>query len=83
VKRYYEIYAYRTMPTQFAMIFADVTERKAAEDALRENIEELERLNHAMVGRELRMVELKKEVNKLCNREGEPQRYRVDFEKEE
>jgi two-component system CheB/CheR fusion protein len=57
----------------------DITERKLAEDALRASNEELERFNKATVGRELRMVELKKEVNELCGRAGEEPRYKLDF----
>ena len=44
--------------------------------------EELERFNRAMVGRELRMIELKQEVNALCAQAGQPPRYPLDFEKE-
>jgi two-component system CheB/CheR fusion protein len=58
----------------------DITERKLAEDALRASNKELERFNRATVGRELRMVELKKEVNELCARLGEQKRYPLDFE---
>jgi hypothetical protein len=39
--------------------------------------EELARFNRAMVGRELRMVELKKEVNEICRQAGQPPRYPV------
>jgi PAS domain S-box-containing protein len=53
----------------------DITERERAEAALRATNEELERFNRAMVGRELRMVELKQEVNRLCRRCGEAPRY--------
>jgi len=35
--------------------------------------------NRFMVGRELRMVELKKEINSLCARIGEPPRYSVGW----
>jgi PAS domain S-box-containing protein len=61
----------------------DIIEFARTEDALRTNNEELERLNRAMVGRELRMIELKKEINECCNREGQPPRYNLDFEKEQ
>ena len=47
-----------------AMI-ADITERKRAEDKLRGSLEALERHNRLMIGRELRVVELKQEVNQL------------------
>lgn len=37
---------------------------------------------HAMVGRELRMVELKQEVNDVCDLAGVAGRYALEFEKE-
>ena len=43
----------------------DITSRKVAEDKLRERTEELEQLNRFMIGRELRMIELKKELARL------------------
>ncbi len=66
-----------------ARIYAyDITERRRTEEALRANNEELERLNRAMVGRELRMIELKKEINQLCVKAGLQPPYNLDFEKE-
>lgn len=62
------------------LTFVDITERKAAEEQLRARNEELERFNHAAVGRELRMVELKKEINALLVRLGEPERYAAEFD---
>jgi PAS domain S-box-containing protein len=66
--------------------FRDVTDRKRAEDALRQHEmeltvrnEELTRFNAAATGRELRMIELKQEVNELCRRVGEPPRYGLQF----
>jgi PAS domain S-box-containing protein len=63
--------------------FIDITARKEAEQQLRENMDELTRFNNAMVSRESRMIELKKEVNTLCERLGESPRYPLDFGKEE
>lgn len=67
----------------------DITERKRAEEEiqrhaeeLRKSNEELERFNRAMVDRELRMIELKKQVNELYAKLGEPPRYETDFEEE-
>lgn len=67
----------------------DITERKQAEEALQQHIKEIEVLNDALtefnrasVGRELLMVELKKEVNDLCARAGQPTPYDLDFESE-
>lgn len=42
--------------------FKDITERKKREEELKNSKEELENINKFMVGRELRMVELKNEI---------------------
>ncbi|MBV9963029.1 MAG: PAS domain-containing protein [Parafilimonas sp.] len=63
--------------------FVDITQRKEAEQLLQQNMDELTRFNNAMVSRESRMIELKKEVNELCERLKEAPRYPLDFEKEE
>jgi hypothetical protein len=62
----------------------DVTERRRAEEALQQQAEELRvrndtltRFNRVAVGRELRMMELKREVNELCAKLGEPPRHRL------
>ena len=67
-------------------ISRDITERKRAEGALRlthaelrSRADELTRFNDAAVGRELRMIELKKEVNALRERLGESSRYPLEF----
>ena len=44
---------------------------------------DLERFNRAAVDRELRMIELKKQVNDLCARLGEPRAYEMEGEREE
>ena len=63
----------------------EVAERKQAEDTLRHHMAEyranndkLQRFNQAMVGRELRMIELKQDINELCRRLGEPPRHATD-----
>ncbi len=62
----------------------DVTERQRAEAAMRQQAEELRvrndrlnRFNQVAVGRELRMIELKREVNELCGKLGETPRHRI------
>lgn len=67
-------------------IAQDITDRKRAEiqlqrhsDELRRRNDELERFNRASIGRELRMVELKQEVNELALRLGEAAPYDVGF----
>lgn len=44
-------------------------------EELRRSNEQLQGFNNAMVGRELRMIELKKEIDALCLKFGEPERY--------
>lgn len=71
----------------------DITERKLAEAQLQQKIEELQRstnemqasndelsrFNRVATDRELRMIELKQEINDLCGRAGERPRYPLDF----
>jgi two-component system, chemotaxis family, CheB/CheR fusion protein len=73
----------------FTKIFRDTTEQKEAEEALHQahanlqtHSEELARFNRVAVGRETRMIELKKEINELCERHGEPAPYPLEFERE-
>jgi len=47
------------------------------EVALKQKIEELEKFNDLSVGRELKMVQLKKEVNELLLRLGEKEKYKI------
>jgi PAS domain S-box-containing protein len=65
----------------------DITERKHAEEATRKlhadllvHSEELSRFNRLAVGRELRMIELKKEVNELYMQKGGNAPYPLAFE---
>ena len=58
--------------------------RRRAEEALRQQSEELlagndtlTRFNRVAIDRELGMIELKREVNELCGKLGEPPRYRI------
>ncbi len=65
--------------TGFLLICVDITEQKIAEDRLAQSLEELqkakasleasnnelERFNHAMIGREQRIIELKREINEF------------------
>ena len=52
----------------------DITERKQAEAAIAEQVEELRRW-HGESGRESRILELKREVNQLLVEAGRPPRY--------
>ena len=79
-----------------AKIARDITRRRHAEEKLRESeralrqaneelrshTEELARFNQAAVGREMRIVELKRELNEILQRFGQEPRYPLEFERE-
>jgi PAS domain S-box-containing protein len=52
--------------THFVAVKEDISERKKIQEELRKHTSELERFNKAMIGREKRSIELKREVNQLC-----------------
>jgi len=58
-------------------VLRDITERKKAEEVLTEKMDELMRFHRLMVGRELTMIELKKEVNNLLRKVGEVEKYKI------
>lgn len=67
----------------------DIQDLKQAEADLGRHVEELqatnaelERFNRVAVGRELRMIELKKQVNEFCIQAGQPPRYPIGSEQE-
>lgn len=55
--------------------FQDISERKQKELEIRQQLEELKRWHNITLGRESRIMEIKREVNDLCKRLGEPPRY--------
>ena len=71
-------------PQRMIGVVTDITERKKAEQALWEQLDELRRWHEVTLNREDRVQELKAEVNALLARLGEPHRYadpdRVDRE---
>ena len=58
-------------------ISRDITEHKETEDRLRRTMSNLERFNRLAVGRELQMIELKREVNDLLRSMGREEKYRI------
>jgi PAS domain S-box-containing protein len=62
---------------RLAVFLHDITKRKRTEEELKIHTEELEKMNRFMTGRELDMIEIKKEVNLLLKELGRPEKYKV------
>jgi PAS domain S-box-containing protein len=59
--------------------FHDITERKLVDEKVRMQLQELLRWQDVILGREARIIELKGEVNDLCQRFGQPSRYNMNI----
>jgi PAS domain S-box-containing protein len=57
--------------------FVDITELKQAEADLLKKMDELLQFQRLTVGRELKMIELKKEINELLKGSGKEEKYRI------
>jgi hypothetical protein len=62
-------------PGMFSTAFTDITESKLAAAKLAEQLDELRRWHSITLGREGRIMEMKKEVNQLLAQAGQPPRY--------
>ncbi len=60
----------------------DISERKRAENELKKKNKELELFNRLAVGRELKMIELKKEINALLLQLGKGSKYEIAGEED-
>lgn len=64
-------------PKYLAGYTIDITDQKKAEKVFNDKAAELERFNNLMLGREIKMIELKKEVNELLKKAGKKKKYKV------
>ena len=55
----------------------DITERKRAEEELRRIIAELAKFRRLAIGREQKMIKLKKEINELLKGIGYAEKYKI------
>ena len=62
-------------PRGAVSVFLDITSRAETEAKMAEQLEELRRWQDVILNREDRVQELKREVNEICGRAGEPLRY--------
>ncbi len=60
----------------------DVTEAHSSQEQLKEMLADLEKFNRLATGRELRMVELKREVNEMARKAGAAPPYELAFAEE-
>jgi PAS domain S-box-containing protein len=67
---------------KFVHLKRDITERKRAEEEREKKNEELRRFNKLAVGRELKMITLKKEINALLEDLGKEPRYEIAGEED-
>jgi PAS domain S-box-containing protein len=63
--------------THFVAVKQDITEHKHMEADLRRNLEELERFNKLANGREIRMIQLKEEINELLCQLNQDKKYKI------
>jgi len=75
LNKFFSVVAYRPRPMHFAVIIDDITDRKNSESELIERMNEISRFNNLMIGREEKMIELKKEINKLLEESGKEKKY--------
>lgn len=61
----------------FLVVIRDITERKKAQEALEEKMNELVRFHNLTVDREMTMIELKNEVNRLLIESGKEKKYKI------
>jgi PAS domain S-box-containing protein len=60
-----------------AVFAQDITERKHMEDDLKRNVEELEQFSKLAFGREIKMIQLKQEINELRGQLGQSEKYEI------
>jgi len=74
----YNASVYKNEAGEVQGVFAtarDITERKQAEEETKKQLDELFRWHNATLGRESRILDLKREVNELLGKAGDPPRY--------
>lgn len=72
---WYEAQIFMLPSGELVVLYNDVTARQRAETMLRQNMEEIARMNKLMMNREERVLELKKEINRLLAEAGRPARF--------
>jgi PAS domain S-box-containing protein len=63
--------------THFVAVKQDITERKHIEEDLKRNVAELEQFSKLAIGREIKMIQLKGEINEYLNKQGLESKYEI------
>ena len=58
-------------------IINDITQRKQAEEELKDHMKDLERFSRLTINREEKMIQLKEEINALLNQTGNKKKYKI------
>lgn len=56
-------------------VVSDITNKKKSDEKMQQTVKELKQLNDIMIGREIRMTELKQEINELLKKCGSEPKY--------
>jgi PAS domain S-box-containing protein len=77
------IYDNNNKPLRIEGVFLDMTERIQAEEKIKNQVDELKRFNNTMVDRELKMIQLKEEINSYCKKLNLVEKYSIpeDFKR--
>ncbi len=67
---------YKNRSCHFGYI-KNISDRKQTEQQLHEQLIELQQFNRVAIGRELKMIDLKKEINDLLEVSGKPSKYKI------
>jgi PAS domain S-box-containing protein len=78
---YKEIYNQKGERIGTEGLFRDITERKQAEEKNQNQLNELKRYNSTMVDREIKMIQLKQEINDYCRQLNLPEKYLIPTKK--
>ncbi len=74
---WFSISVYSPQREHFVVVFDVITERKLAEEKLKQKMHDLERFHILTIDRELRIRDLKREINALLKKAGEEEKYRI------
>jgi PAS domain S-box-containing protein len=64
--------------TGVVITFEDISERLKIRQQVQDKVQELEQFNKLAIGREIKMIELKKDINRLLKEQGKDNKFNLD-----